>query len=249
MKCMLCGKNAGIAKRKIYNGYICGTCSRKVPDFLRSSLDTYSDLRLKVVNSYFTKNSKKEFEKTASYGSLVIDEIDGLFQIKTPDGSYIFDPVDMAEGDIICTDPRANSHNMVYVDVEFFYKMENPCISMRIKIKKNVKCQSKRTSESTLEWNEPSDLIMFRNMFNQMLERHVTKKYSDMARNSIKYVKAKALFLTDDNYTEEEIKNTRKKLMKVFHPDTGETDLEKAEIINRYYDFLLHVLIERRKKD
>lgn len=140
MKCMLCEKSVGITKRKIYNGYICGACTRKVPDFLRSSLDTYSDLRLKVVNSYFTRNSKRKFESTASYGNLIIDEINGLFQIKTPDGCYVFDPTDMTEGDIICTDPRVNSHNMVCVDVEFFYKMENPGISMRIKIKKNVKC-------------------------------------------------------------------------------------------------------------
>ena len=102
-------------------------------------------------------------------------------------------------------------------------------------------------SGNSLEWQEPADLTMFRNMFNQMLE-NARKKYDETCRNTlickadIDYFKAKSLFMVEDDYDEEEIKIIRKKMMKIYHPDNGETDTKKSETINRYYDILMERL-------
>lgn len=193
------------------------------------------------------KIQNESFEQTAAYGSLSIDEINGVFKVKENSGSYIFDAIDMTEGNILCTNPKVNSSNIVYADVEFYYKMESPHIELRVTINKNRRCQSKKVSGNSLEWQEPADLTMFRNMFNQMLE-NARKKYDETCRNTlickadIDYFKAKSLFMVEDDYDEEEIKIIRKKMMKIYHPDNGETDTKKSETINRYYDILMERL-------
>ena len=247
MECMLCNKSIGLTRRRISNGYICGSCSRQYPDFIKVKMTEYTDLRLGLIKSYFEENSKRKFEQTAAYGSLSIDEINGVFKVKENSGSYIFDAIDMTEGNILCTNPKVNSSNIVYADVEFYYKMESPHIELRVTINKNRRCQSKKVSGNSLEWQEPADLTMFRNMFNQMLE-NARKKYDETCRNTlickadIDYFKAKSLFMVEDDYDEEEIKIIRKKMMKIYHPDNGETDTKKSETINRYYDILMERL-------
>lgn len=247
MECMLCNKSIGLTRRRISNGYICGSCSRQYPDFIKVKMTEYTDLRLGLIKSYFEENSKRKFEQTAAYGSLSIDEINGVFKVKENSGSYIFDAIDMTEGNILCTNPKVNSSNIVYADVEFYYKMESPHIELRVTINKNRRCQSKKVSGNSLEWQEPADLTMFRNMFNQMLE-NARKKYDETCRNTlickadIDYFEAKSLFMVEDDYDEEEIKIIRKKMMKIYHPDNGETDTKKSETINRYYDILMERL-------
>lgn len=75
MECMLCNKSIGLTRRRISNGYICGSCSRQYPDFIKVKMTEYTDLRLGLIKSYFEENSKRKFEQTAAYGSLSIDEM------------------------------------------------------------------------------------------------------------------------------------------------------------------------------
>ena len=51
--------------------------------------------------------------------------------------------------------------------------------------------------------------------------------------------KAKTLFMVSDNYSVEEIKKIRNRLIKSFHPDGNEFDDEYAKKINNAYDVLI----------
>ena len=50
MECMLCNKSIGLTRRRISNGYICGSCSRQYPDFndLDNLIETLRNLGVDI---------------------------------------------------------------------------------------------------------------------------------------------------------------------------------------------------------
>lgn len=64
MECMLCNKSIGLTRRRISNGYICGSCSRQYPDFIKIKMTEYTDLRLGLIKSYFEETSIRFANRT-----------------------------------------------------------------------------------------------------------------------------------------------------------------------------------------
>ena len=60
-----------------------------------------------------------------------------------------------------------------------------------------------------------------------------------ISKDDINYLKAKSLFMVNDDYSIDEIKKTRNLLLNIFHPDNeGNGSNEKSKIINLYYQIL-----------
>lgn len=241
MVCKLCNNSINIINRhQIENGYICHKCFKLYPSFIK--VNTYSDTKLILLSQYFKDNKKKKYITTASYGVLGIDEINGVFQISENGIDYRFDCLDMEDGHILCTNPKADKYNHVFCDVEFYYV--SSMIEFKILIKKNIKCKCTNINNNQIKWEEPGDMIMFKSMFLNMLQTS-EKKYAEryekaiITKHDIDMLKAKALYMVNDgDYTISEINETKRNLLKIYHPDEESGDLEKAKTILFYYELL-----------
>lgn len=251
MKCDLCGSPVSfMSQKRIKNGALCKECTKKIPKLLK--VIEYDAESLKQILQY--KECLSSFSETASYGKLRLDEMHGLLAISdkvTEDGSLIdsndvFRCIDLEEFSLYCTDPHAQG-NTVYCDIELSILMQNPYMKGKIKIKTNVKCSSRVKDSSRLEWSEPAELSMFRNMVNQMYvnEFEKWKKYRGnnfVTKAEIELFQAESLFMLEDGYSIEDVKKRRKLLMKAFHPDENNDTAFEAKKINESYQILVRKL-------
>jgi hypothetical protein len=245
-----------LAQRKIENGVICKDCAAKVPSVIRGKLTNYYDLELRTLidKVRLSQERNDKFAATASYGKLHIDEVHGLFAISnkvTSDGrlsdpSSVFHCLDLTEVGLYCTDPAAQQ-GKVTCNVEFSCSMEKLNIAFKAKIKTGASCDSKKEAGNQLSWVEPGDLSLFRNMFNQMIVTEAEKvrmNYSQRfeTQATIDLFRAETLFMLEGEYTEEDVKAMRNRLVKVFHPDVSNADVRYIQIINDAYKTLIEGL-------
>lgn len=253
-KCMICDKQVNfLNKRKIDGGFICDGCAGKMPTVLYKDFQWYSDLKIKSIIDYFNENSNDKYECTASYGDIYIDEMNGKFAIKEKNKVFIFNAIDIKEVGFVCTDVKADQYNKVKCNVEFKCILEHPNIEIKKIIKRNVTCYSKKADSTHISWEIPSDLEMFKVLFNSTIE-NAYQKYvkqeslkNSMSKHDIDVIKAKALFIIGDDYDLDILKKQRDRLLKVFHPDN--TDIEDgryAKKINYYYNILSEDLEEEK---
>lgn len=253
MVCNICDKElTAFNKRKIYDGFICKDCCGKLPKVTLNQISNLRHFEIMDLIENTEREKLKKFEATASYGKLHIDEFNGLFAIsdkldkdgKPMNSRDIFKCTDLMEAGVYCVKPTVTKNNKVICNIEFKFRLIRPVIDVKLTLKVGTACFSKRTDSNHLEWDEPGDLSMFRNMFNQML-RTENEKYANPLRDyflnpeNVELFKAKTLFMVDDEYTEEEIRSQRKRLMKVYHPDADENTSEYAKKINEAYRLLL----------
>lgn len=259
--CILCGAATNLLKRKkTKDGMVCSVCMSHIPKSIKNDIKNYSfeDLRdiVSWVEEYQPKYIKK-FEETASYGNLHIDEYHGLFAIcekkqlvdgNIPDSCVdIFHCLDLEDVGIATKHANANE-NSVNIDVELMCVLSQPSISFKKIIKSNVSCAVKRINSETLQYSEPEGLSIFRNMFNQMyktaLEKYNFHTQNDfLTKHDIEVFAAKSLFMLEDGYTKEELKQQRNRMLKVFHPDESRNDTtlmaEYTKKINDAYKLLV----------
>lgn len=244
MSCDICNGKLNIFNEYITtDGFICKKCYKKIPYFIRHKHPDMLVTQINLLTDYFKESNKKNYDATASLGILEIDEINGVFALKENNTLYKFDCLDIKEGELICTNIKADKYNNVFCDIEFRCIMDNPNIDFKIRIKKNIKCKKHHISIKSIEWGEPSELSMFRNLFNSMIKKQIdkySKKVKDtiIRKADIEYLKAKSLYMIDDEYTLEEINTTKKQLLRVFHPDEQDGDNNKSKIILKYYEIL-----------
>lgn len=248
MDCLVCGKPTGISSTKIKNGKICKECVSKLPSLMLEKHPYYQDGTLKNAMNY-VKEKVEEFSATASYGKLHIDSIHGLFCIansltkdgKPKSGNNIFSIYDLAEVGLYCKSPKADRSGVI-VDVEFSCALENPHFNFTSIIKSGSRCHTKRVDSTTVSWEEPNDLIMFRSMFDQMLSgafARVNDLLCGKTVHEFEIEKARALFMLPKDYTSEDLKNARRLMMKVWHPDKAQEDVTReAQILNEAHDLL-----------
>ena len=256
MNCMLCPNQIkGFGGIKIYNGQICKECASKLPSLIVENAKNMSYYTLQIAYNYVVEN-KKRFRATSSYGKLHIDEIHGLFAIadkldedgKPKTGCNVFAACDLTEIGLCSKNPRID-HNMVNIDIELTFSLENPKCTIVTCIKKGVHCKQKRVDSSHVTWEEPGDLEMFRTLFNNMLEGTVQRVNEYLCGKTVydfELEKARALFMLTEDYTAEELKKARRLMMKVYHPDTTDVDVSReVQIINNAHLLLKEHLVRK----
>ncbi len=265
--CIICNNNVSVwSGIKTAGGYLCKECATYIPDVIKKSLEIYEDnnIRMIIENSQSEKN--KQFEATASYGNLHIDEKHGLFAVSEkinkdgtiPNPANVFDCLEVQAIDIYCKDPSVNSNGSVSCKVEMMCELINPRISFKCTVKKNAKCNSRKIDATHLNWEEPGDMSMFRNMFNHMIDtaiRRLEREYQDnfLTPETISLFKAETLFMLHEGYDTEEVKSQWKRLIKTFHPDENQDDdgymKDYSTMINKYYHVLLDHLKQKENKE
>ena len=260
-ECIICGNAANLFHRKkTFDGFLCSTCMSHIPQVLKPSIRKYSLEQIREIIAWIDKYHSyyiKTFDETASYGDLHIDEYHGLFAIcskkqiidgKLPDTCYdIFSCLDLTDVGLATKNAAAND-NSVNVDIELMCEIDHPAISFKKIIKSNAKCIMKRLDSETVQYSEPESLSVFRNIFNQML-KSALEKYNYNVQNDfltkqdVEIFAAKSLFMLDEVFSKEELKQQRNRMLKVFHPD--EANGESSEMatytkrINDAYKLLL----------
>lgn len=234
-KCSICSNEVMFGK-KISGGTICNDCYEKIPKVFRSMLLMYTVQDLNMIMEI--KKDKNKFQPTASYGGLQIDELHGLFGVDYKGEITIFNCLDLDEIGLYCTKPSADRNNSVHCDVEFACKFRSSTLSIRTTLKSHVNCRSHKKDGTHLEWDEPGDLSLFRNMFMQMYDS-ARNKYNRSVNNNliskqdIDRLKAEALFLIDGQYSDRELDEKRNLLLSVFK------DEKERNKINYAYSILI----------
>lgn len=226
--CVNCKENALLGK-SIADGVLCKACYNKIPKLIRPYIKGYSSYDIASVLSNTEKN--KEFSPTATYGKLQIDDLHGMFAVETKGELSIFNCLDLEEIGLYCTSPSVDRNNSVYCNVEFSCKLAHSNIQFKTEVKTHVNCRSHKTDSSHLEWTEPGDLSMFRNMFMQAFENAKTRYNRTVGNNlvskhDIEILKAEALFMVDGQYSDTYLMETKDKLLQVF---TGEQEQNKIK--------------------
>lgn len=255
--CVICGSSLNfLNSRKINNGQICVECSNKIPSVVRGDITEYTDFEIKEIIDYqlnakdVLKKHYKGFLSTANYGDLLIDENSGYIGVNKGKELDLFFCLDLKDVGISCTNIRVEGNNSVYADIELRCLFNKPNLIFETIIKKHVKCPITKNSPTDVEVREPNDLIMFKTLFNQMLknaDRNVGRKLISVLKNkhNLELIKAQSLFMVEDDYTLEDIKETKRILIKAFHPDESNTSNTRyAQRINEAYRILKDSIVE-----
>lgn len=248
MACLLCGGPTPLLSTKMNHGKLCKKCASKLPSLLLTHSDFLQEGTLQNAMDVTRKNMES-FCATSSYGKLHIDEMHGLFALakdldkdgKPKSGNNVFSIYNLTDVGLSCTSPRAD-HSVVVVDVEFRFSVNNPYLSDSIIVKKGVHCKTKRVDSQHVEWETPSDMVMFKTLFNNMLSGAFEKVNAVLCGKTVhefEIEKARAIFMLTEDYTAEDLKKARRMMLKVYHPDeAGEEVTREAQIINKSYNLL-----------
>lgn len=249
MNCILCNNKVGLKSVKLKGGRICKSCASKLPSLFFKNAPYIHEYSFKRAMFHVVENME-EFCATASYGKLHIDSIHGLFCIadkltkdgKPKSGNNVFSIYQLTEIGLTCKSPKAE-YGKVFADVEFSCRLTDPEFSIKTIIKKHAKCTYERVDSTHVSWEEPSDLAMFKTMFEQMISgafERVNQMLCGKTVYEFELEKARAIFMLPENYTEADLKKARRLMMKVYHPDkAGEDDVTReAQIINEAHDLL-----------
>ena len=258
MECLVCNKQiSALSSVKMHNGRLCKMCAAQIPSLVVERAPYLETDTLKHIMD-LTKDNYERFSATASYGELHIDEIGGLFAIaksldkdgKPKDSRNIFSIYRMSEVGLYCTSPKADNGNVI-LDIEFSCKLEDPKVEFKHIVKKAAKCAAKRVDQNHVTWEEPNDLAMFRNLFNQMLSgmhENVNRMLHGKTLYQFDIEKNRALFMLSEDYTMDELTAAFHKMMEVWQPD-GEAETAESVILKKaYYALVAELEYQERKR-
>lgn len=265
-KCYCCGNPLPLfGRRKIRGEVICKTCFMKIPLRLRIDRKRIDGVTAnRIVSRYDTdgKQYLKRFVETAKYGPLHVDGVHGLFAVCEPkkidaNGKIIGEFADVyslleLEDYEITTKIGKPSGRTVYCGVDFFFELSSPHLRIKQTIKPKALCMTKQIDSETMAIQEPADLSFFRSVFFQAYKSAV-EKYNQRieglypTHHSFELLKARSLFMLEEDYTKDALKRQRNRLLKTYHPDEGADDecLMYAQKINDAY----HLLAEELKEN
>lgn len=254
--CIVCNGKTNIFSEKTADGRICRKCRAYIPASVQLR---YADAEYLKDLYKANKGKQKRFDCTAAYGNLFIDSLHGTFCIsrtskngKPLEFGNIHSVTELTEIALYCTDVQniGVKSNKIVCSVKMRMKTNETIEEYLICKNEPCSCKRSKTNIGMLEWNEPDRLVMFRNMFNQMIENvryGLLKKLNDIqqakkAINDYEYNKEWAkgiLFLDDKDCSIETIKRHRNILIRQFHPDVSpEYGAEFAEKINKAFDIM-----------
>ena len=175
-ECSVCGNSISVWKQvKFMDGALCPECQHKIPQFFKKQMGNMTLTSIKHLMEYEEKEFLKNFQVTASYGMLHIDEMHGLFCITdklegdkpAQDDPCVFYVLDLGEVGLFCVDAKANRKN-VLVNVKMQCKFPALALDFGVLIKEKVPCNFKQVTATQVEYSEPGDFSIIRNMFNLM---------------------------------------------------------------------------------
>lgn len=244
MECIICKNKMFLPAKKITEGGICKKCSDSLTDFVNLKYITKEDAE-KIIEY----NQKLNFDCTSNLGTLGIDSYNYTFCIEKQKNKFnnVFSITDLTEVGLFCDNARASGRygTDVYVDFAFRFvaKINNIQIDQKEIIKRNVLCDYKQIGNEA-EITIPNILIMFKEMFNQMVEdknKEIDKKIAGLKRvaiNEREIIKSEGILFLDDDYNKEDIKKHRNILLKALHSDNSNIDDIYAVKINKAYELL-----------
>ncbi len=254
--CVICGKPAALLDKQCLSGTVCKNCMSKLPEIITYKLKDYraETLRALLIDENLKENAAI-FSETASFGDLHIDENHGLFCICNnkkmkrgkvdPGYRGVFDSVYVSDFGISLK-PYDAQEAAVYCCVNFYCVIDRPKISFNAPIKNKAGCMAHRVDKEHITYKEPGDLTLIKNIFYEMRLKKI-KRFNDefahhfLSKESIDRFVAQNIMMLSDDYTRDELKKQRNRLLKVYHPDESKLD-ENMEFytqkINNAYNLL-----------
>ena len=259
-RCSLCHKElSGFAGMRIKDGLICKECKAQLPVSITQP-QLYDSRTLQSIINMVQDATLRQFEATASYGNLHVDELHGLFAIsdKLDSNSYpvntndIFNVLMLQDIALYCTNPAVSSKNRVVCDVEFQCTFATPPFHIKLSVKKKIPCRQIPVDQTHVNWDEPGDLLMFKSIFNQMIKT-AREKYTEQYQQQllkpgdIARFKAETLFMLPDGYTMKDIDQQWNTLSAAFRADIGRNH-ECLHVINEAYHVLRECCKQKAKE-
>ena len=258
--CSECGKKAGLLTRTklIYGKYLCSDCTAGSPSYIMECVSEYYDYgdfkALKEYIKYSNETLKPKFNETASYEKLHIDEYNKLFYIST---GFFGEPLYLEFANVSSFDMDYQAETVkegligdkVFGSVIVDLRVAVPKFAYIKVLAKDVKAKAKTNflgTKVTYECPKKMEefVIRFMTAWNEALE-DIQQEYAQEAVNMNELEKAKVLFMLDDidDISLEDIKEQRNRLIKMFHPDTGnDSDTKYAQKINNAYEILKNAI-------
>lgn len=270
MHCSICNKNIGLlASGRCRDGRICKDCWNSIPDaFLlpEDDVSSFSSAEIQELINYKKKEEllRPKFICTSSYGDFHLDSHHGLLYIGKStelnngllNSSYgtVFDlrylkSVSMSMDTIKITETQVDvfvkgsitssilSRDLINIPLRedtAFSILDGDHVKFYLPYGASIMLNEIiRTNHALI------DALIYEEKIGTM--EGSFSNISDINR-------AKCLYMVHGDYTEQEIKKTRNKLVKAFHPDEGEEDSSKAEEIISCYDLLLLNLKNKKVK-
>lgn len=238
-ECIICKAPTGFFDKRNPEGYICKECMSCIPSVIDCTACGTEKLK------YFCKQNqqkRRQFEPTASFGSLYLDGIHKMFCISPAHKkdmparlSDLFYVSEIEEISLYCANPvcTGNGRNIsVVCDAELYVRTKD--LHFKTIIARNEKCSYKLLDGHKVEWKEAARIAMFRSMFNQMIEdeNNTMLREINAVRNSKQIVWAEGVLMLKNPYTADELKQ---------HYDFLKHNLQYS--VNRneaeYYDTIL----------
>ena len=212
MQCIICQNKAEAFAKRIEEGAICADCFSHIPTMVDHKSCSVSKLWVLIQKN---KEKQRRFMPTASLGTLYIDSVHKMFCIseKEKNGdpvslSDIYDISELNEVGLYCKDAKnigKGNNPSIVCDVELYVRTDEMCF--RTIILKNEPCSYKLKDKQKVEWNEPGVLVMFRGMWNQMLDDRAIDfmREVEKAHNNKNIIWAEGVLMLGTDYTYEEV--------------------------------------------
>lgn len=263
MPCSICNDKFLLTQKDLLDGKICRSCLKKLPEVVLDSEYPLNKITVQDIEKIINwKNNKeciyrKEFTKTTGYGRLKIDSLHGYLAIcnedELEDGCFYDDSgmvMDLTRIKNISFDMlvgKATAEKVEVMVVVSISLIDFPVDIINIPIKKDfasVNVSDGRTVRFSLPYGAQiisDEVIRINHSLVENAEFRMKCKFID----ELDLAKAMGLFMVENEFNEKEIKQTRKRLLKAFHPDEGICEEKYAQKIGDAYAVLLNYLKEK----
>lgn len=236
---------------------ICSKCRKFLPKY--GVFDSIED-KINFV-TWAQENRKiieKDFCETFSFGNVHLDELHGYVAIsgrlkngkitsRVADVYPLIDTVSLAFPTKVLKQTPRSITAIVGFDLDTTY----PRVKIRCKnIRKSIVCKAENTGGEYITFEYPGDFVFFQGLVEKTINNEITKYNKNLentflSQRDVELFKAKCVLFLDDDYTKEDLKKQRNRLLKVFHPDENTSDsglTEYTQKITSAYKLLLSEL-------
>lgn len=231
-----------------------------LPYIIIDTLHNYDSKTISAYGRWEDENGEKlrnSFCETNKYGNLHLDSLNRLIAIGESNEFYNGRIID--EGTLVFkisnlidvafdVDVLKSNEYEIKGNIKISFSLTKPNITIRnLIIKKAEKIHPIEYTENQVMFTLPPPVQLLWdeiiNIINNTIANIVPIEHEQKD-----IIKAMGLYMVDENYTLEEIKKQRNRLMKAFHPDTDKTleAAKRTQIINSAYELLEKLYIENQ---
>lgn len=266
MNCAVCGEKSLLFGGSILDGKVCKKCLKKLPTcFVENDAEEDSFFKrltseqLKKLIDYQEEKEpelRSRFCKSECYGNVFVDSMNAIVALCNPEeetngeleegSAFLIDASHISKVSFSMTDIKANA-NSVLVLVTVSFEISDLSFPIRNIFVKEDNATVLFSENGVVQYSLPYGAQIIRDEIVRINRESVedyeywrSRASSAPSGDELEYVKAAALFMIDDEYTEKDLKKIRNGLIKVFHPDGGEFNEEYAQKIGKAYDVLLN---------